>query len=76
MLLFEGLILTVAGMGTVFLFLMLLVWIMKVSSAGVKALEARGFGMDGPPAPAPVVQDDMARVAAVIAVAQRAFLGK
>lgn len=77
MLLLEGLIIIVAGMGTVYLFLMLLVWVMGLTSRGVRALEAHGFGMAGPVTPAPVpARNDMARIAAVIAVAQRAFQGK
>lgn len=74
MLLLEGVILSIAGIGTVFLFLMLLVWLMGVTSRCVRALEAKGFGVGSPaPGTAPSTPVGQDRLAAVIAVAHQAF---
>lgn len=72
--LMEGVILAVAGMGTVYLFLMLLVWLMHTTSAMVRVLEEKGLArsMETSGA-APGVGGDMPRIAAVIAVAGRAL---
>lgn len=75
--LFEGVILSVSGMGTVFLFLLLLVWLMGVTAKAVRVLEEKGLvARAGKPAKAAApAGPDMARVAAVIAIAGRR-LGK
>lgn len=76
--LLEGLILSVAGMGTVFLFLMLLVGMMGIIAKAVRVLEAKGLvapaGTHASKKTA-AVGADMAQIAAVIAIAGRG-LGK
>lgn len=71
----QGFILTVAGMGTVFLFLILLVWVMTLNARMVRVLEDKGLvSPAGRTATAPQTSD-MAKVAAAIAIARKA-LGK
>lgn len=71
----QSLILTVAGMGTVFLFLILMVYMMTLNARLIRVLEEKGIvnPAEQPGATACHPKDDMARVAAAIAVARRAL---
>mgnify|MGYP004443584649 CR=1 FL=1 len=65
--LLQGLILMVAGMGTVFLFLVVLIYAILASSRVVQRIEAK-LNAAKPKQEQPDNSEEMARVAAAIAV--------
>ena len=65
--LLQGLILMVAGMGTVFLFLVVLIYAILASSRVVQRIEAK-LNAAKPQQEQPDNSEEMARVAAAIAV--------